>query len=57
MLQFLHGVNTPHCSLLKAIQVSCETSNLSLDRNLTGGKTNSREIQMGYDHLSATLYT
>jgi hypothetical protein len=37
-------------------QVSCDTSNLSLDRDPAGTNTNSHEIQRGYAHFSATLY-
>jgi hypothetical protein len=37
-------------------QVSCDTSNLSLDRGPTGKNTNSRKIQRRYIHFLATLY-
>jgi hypothetical protein len=43
------------CALADDCSVT-NTSNLSLDKDPTGGNTNSREIQRGYAHFSAILY-
>jgi hypothetical protein len=48
--------STAHCKVIAWLPTPTNTSNLSLDRDPTGGTTNSREIQRGYTHFSATLY-
>jgi hypothetical protein len=53
--------STAHCKVIARLPTPNQpkvtnTSNLSLDRDPTGGNTNSCEIQRGYTHFSATLY-
>jgi hypothetical protein len=45
------------CTVTNPIQPKVtNTSNLSLDRDPTSRNTNSREIQRGFAHFSASLY-